>query len=188
MTRRNLPIQERLEIHITSKKSCWLTNLSCNIGGYPQIKINNKMKAASRVMYEIHNGEIPDDFLVCHRCDNPGCVNPEHLFLGSQKDNMADMRKKGRERKSKGSQNGIAKLNEQQVAEIKDLFNNTKLTQQQIGDLFGVDQTTISLIKTGKHWKHVQSGSGAKSASIADRTETHSTSYSHLSPLEVDEN
>ena len=187
MTRRNLPIQERLEIHIMSKESCWLTNLMCNIGGYPQIWVD-KMKAASRVMYEIHNGEIPDGLLVCHRCDNPGCVNPEHLFLGTQKDNMADMRKKGRERQSKGSKIGTAKLNEQQVAEIKDLFNNTKLTQQQIGDLFGVDQTTISLIKMGKRWQHVQSQSGAKSASIADRTETHSTSYSHLSPLEVDEN
>jgi predicted XRE-type DNA-binding protein len=98
---------------------------------------------------------------VCHRCDNPKCVNPEHLFLGTPKDNITD--RKSKNRQAKGSQIGNSKLNEANVLEIKRLLAETNLTQEEIAKLFGVDgvacaqrnQATISNIKKGKKWAHV---------------------------------
>ena len=90
---------------------------------------------------------------VCHKCDNPACVNPEHLFLGTQIDNMKDMEKKGRS--TRGSRHPSAKLEEKQVFEIKRLLWKTDLNHQKIANLFNIGSATISQIKTGRIWKHV---------------------------------
>jgi predicted XRE-type DNA-binding protein len=107
-------------------------------------------------MFELHFGEIPLGIYVCHRCDNPKCINPEHLFLGTPKDNMNDKMKKGRNFNVKGSQHGQAKLDEEKVLEIKRLLAEKNLTQKKIGEKYGVNQNTISLIKSGKIWSHVE--------------------------------
>jgi len=69
-------IKQRFEKHIIRKDDCWITDLHCNHRGYPRIKVNNRGINASRVSFQLYNGEIPEGMLVCHRCDNPGCVNP----------------------------------------------------------------------------------------------------------------
>lgn len=126
-----------------------------------------KSVLAHRFMWRLVNGEIPKGLLVCHHCDNPLCVNPEHLFLGTQADNIADMVSKKRsatgnrngsvihpESRPKGEKHGRVKLTNQQVEEIKQIAL-TGLPQKQIGKLFNVSQMTVCFILNGKTWKHL---------------------------------
>ncbi|MEG4084860.1 HNH endonuclease [Microcoleus sp. POL10_C6] len=146
-------LQQRLENHIISKTDCWLTDLCCCKDGYPKISVHKKVRKASRAIFELYNGEISKGMFVLHKCDNPACINPEHLFLGTQKENMEDMASKSRS--TIGSKSASAKLNEEQVLEIKRLLSETDLTQQKIAESFNVDRKIVSGIKNGKIWKHV---------------------------------
>lgn len=87
--------------------------------GYGSIKVNRKSEPAHRISYILYRGEIPSGLFVCHKCDNPGCVNPHHLFLGTRQDNMDDMIKKNRKADCRGTKNGSSKLTDAQVREIK---------------------------------------------------------------------
>lgn len=151
------PINERLESHIITKDGCWLTNLALS-HGYPVLRKTSpggkgKNLMASRLMYEAHHGQIPEGMLVCHSCDNPTCVNPEHLFLGTHKDNTQDMLRKNRE--ARGDKLPQTKLTSEQVKEIKLLLAEGSLNNGKIGKLFGVTSTTIWDIKNGITWKHI---------------------------------
>jgi HNH endonuclease len=83
-------------VEIIPEHSCWEWTASKFRDGYGQIKVNRKNKKAHRIAYELFKGPIPENMLVCHTCDNPGCVRPEHLFLGTALDNSHDMINKGR--------------------------------------------------------------------------------------------
>jgi predicted XRE-type DNA-binding protein len=154
-TYRNLPISERIEKHIVSKTDCWLTDFSPSSGDYPRISINGKPKLLSRVIYELNFGKIPPGMFVCHKCDNPACVNPSHLFLGTPQDNITDRNSKNRQARLKGSLHGQAKLNEEKVLEIKQLLAENILSQREIAKLYGVSQRIILNIKKGRAWIHV---------------------------------
>lgn len=97
------PIQERLWPKVDTTggvDSCWEWLAAKKQGGYGKIGIGGKYGGwvlAHRVAWELENGQIPSGLVVCHKCDNPGCCNPSHLFLGTQPDNLADMRRKGRD-------------------------------------------------------------------------------------------
>lgn len=100
------------------------------------------------------NGPIPKGMCVLHTCDNPPCVNLDHLFLGTQADNIADMVAKGRQRGAPGSSNGFAKLTEGQVVAIKERLAQGE-SGRNIANDYPVQETTISHIKTGRMWSQV---------------------------------
>lgn len=151
--------------------ACWLwTAYKCS-RGYGQFKLGRRMIKAHRAAWVITNGTIPlCRISACHKCDNPPCCNPAHLFLGTQKDNADDMEKKGRgkhikgdshysriqpERLARGESNGWAKLVASQVLEIRSLYATGTTTQTAIAERFGVSQGTIGQIINRKNWKHI---------------------------------
>lgn len=131
---------------------CWEWVGTKNPKGYGHIEINGKEVRAHRFSWEIHNGPIPEGLCVLHKCDNPGCVNPAHLFLGTYADNAQDMIAKGRDNKARGEASGNAKLTEQDVREIHALLKCCYLSRQTIGEMFGVTRAAVGAIKTGKNW------------------------------------
>lgn len=148
-----LAIKERIESRILSKDGCWITNYKV-IKGRPKIKINSKSHLLSRVVYEIYKGTPPGDSHVCHTCDNPLCINPDHFFLGSHAENMLDRARKNRQ--AKGSRVGSSKLVESQVLEIRKLLLENKLTCKQIGEKFGISADSVMEINRGTAWTHVK--------------------------------
>lgn len=108
--------------------------------GYGKMKAGPGSKLAHRLSWELAHGAIPDGLQVCHRCDNPGCVRPDHLFLGTQGDNMADMVKKGRLRPGHRFKSSLTE-------EEMDLIAADPRLQREIASDYGVCQPTISRIK-----------------------------------------
>lgn len=109
------------------------------------------IRLAHRAAFELWHGFIDDRF-VCHRCDNPGCVNPHHLFQASHVENMRDMKAKGRS--LVGSRNANAKLTEEKVRQMRSLKTETGLAYIKIGVLYGVSEMTAWHAINGKSWKH----------------------------------
>ncbi len=146
-------LKQRFESIILVTPGCWIPKNRKT--EYPVMPVNGKNWTMSRVSYEIYVGSTDDvcrgGKYVCHTCDNRMCVNPEHLFLGTHKENMADMRQKGRANCTRGEQKNTAKLTEAQVIAIR----ADKRTQYVIAADYGVNQSAISYIKTGKYWRHV---------------------------------
>lgn len=120
--------------------------------GYGTVTIKGKQLAAHRVAWEEANGSIQSGLWVLHRCDNPLCVNPEHLFLGTAKDNTQDCIRKGRRNTRRGSMLPQAKLDEETVRQIRALAGTKR--QSKIAREFGVSDATVSLIVRGKLWQH----------------------------------
>lgn len=119
-----------------------------NRDGYGQIRRGRRhegMLGAHRAAWEVAHGPIPEGLPVLHRCDNPPCVNPVHLFLGTNDDNMADKVAKGRQSHTRGESHGAAKLTDAQVAEIRDLYSQG-WTQRRIASIFGCSQPHVSVL------------------------------------------
>ena len=127
----------------------------CNSQGYGQFCIDGKMMLWHRVAWEIVNGPILDGLLCLHRCDNPLCCNPVHLWLGTQGDNMRDCVGKGRANRPKGEDHPMAKLTEEDVAEIREAYAGGGCTQRQLAHRFRVTQGVIGPIVRREAWKHV---------------------------------
>jgi len=147
---------------IQKKNGCWEWQGLLNPSGYGETTCheNNKKEHAHRVSYRIFKGEIPEEIYVCHKCDNRKCINPDHLFLGTAKDNMQDAKNKGRLDHvklfaPKGEKNGSSKLNDEKVREIrKEIELGVRCTV--IARKYGVGSTVIYYIRDGKAWSHVK--------------------------------
>ena len=136
---------------------CWKWLASTQKFGYGTFNLRGKIQLAHRISWMLHNGPIPKGkgyhgTCVLHHCDNPPCVNPKHLFLGTNNDNMADKVKKGRIANNIGEQNCNAKLTWEQVCEIRVRYAKGGITQTKLGDEFGVTNQNISDIIRGKLW------------------------------------
>lgn len=135
---------------------CWIWKGSTN-GKYGIIQLSSPRRnlLAHRVSYKIHVGEILDGEVVCHSCDIPTCVNPAHLWTGTQKQNVQDMISKGRHSPppiTKGSLNGRSRLTEVSVAKIRNHLTRG-LSLSKIASMYSVSKSTISAIKVGRLWK-----------------------------------
>lgn len=117
--------------------------------GYGRIVINRKSVAAHRLVWELRNGSIPDALMICHKCDNRACINPDHMFLGAHADNMADMVAK--DRQAKGVNHGNSKLNESVVKSIR----SDQRSHKDIAAEFGVSRSLVGQVKSDSVWRHV---------------------------------
>lgn len=145
---------------------CWVWTGCRNEDGYGSF--NSKalcVGRAHRASYVLTYGRIPDGLQVLHKCDNPPCVRPDHLFLGTNADNVADRIAKGRKttpgKVYRGSESRLAKLTEKQVIAIRERYSKEDVPQHQIAREMGVSQSLISMIITRHIWAHVPSQSSA---------------------------
>ncbi len=134
-----------------SKNGCLIWPKAKDRDGYGVASWRGRYVRAHRLAWQQTNGSIPEGLLVLHRCDNPPCCNPDHLWLGTHADNQADKKAKGRAQKQNGESNGRAKLTKAQVLSI--LADPRR--QIAIAADYGVSRSSICLIKARKHWAHL---------------------------------
>jgi hypothetical protein len=156
---------ERLWSKVDQSSRCWIWTSAKTKAGYGVFTYNRKVLLAHRIIWELANGFIPDGLNVLHNCpdgDNPSCVNPAHLWLGTQRDNAFDMVAKGHagcvrhpERVMRGSHHGNSKLIESQVLEIRRLYASGQYRQGVIAHRFGISRSLIQKIILRKLWTHV---------------------------------
>jgi hypothetical protein len=113
-----------------------------------------KSVSAHRLSYELTYGEIPDSMEVCHKCDNPCCVNPSHLFLGTRQDNIDDRERKGRNNPPKGPANAKTKLTAEKVLEIREK-RSQGVSFEKLAKEYGVCKKTIQDAVSGKNWAYL---------------------------------
>lgn len=153
MTKWNLPLADRLDQYSIPEPNsgCFLWFGAVSSDGYGSIRIQGKTVGAHRAAYELAYGEIPEGLSVLHRCDMPGCINPDHLFPGTPRDNTADMDAKGRRAPAAGAKNPRAILTEEEVQIIRVASGSPR----EIADRFGVVTRTVADIRCGKRWRHL---------------------------------
>lgn len=149
-------LEERFweKVDIRSDDDCWEWKASKTKKGYGSFGFLIGTEYAHRVSWILCYGEIPDGLFVCHKCDNRSCVNPNHLFLGTAKDNSEDMVNKGRS--IVNERNPMSKLKETDVKNIRDLLSVGKFSQRKIAKMFGVSSATVSFIGSGLTWKGIK--------------------------------
>jgi hypothetical protein len=140
---------------IDKTATCWIWKGGRTAQGYGIFKQDKKPILAHRFSYEIHKGKIPIGMVMCHHCDNPSCVNPEHLFYGTPKDNRQDSLRKNRQ--ARGEKQGAHKLTEEQVKKIRAIYkwHNSQLGLRSLGETFGIHLSTIQRIIKRRTWRHI---------------------------------
>ena len=154
-------VQQQLARYEISDNGCWEFTGPLHAHGYGRFTIyvstlrpKKRKFVASRVAYAYYTGEDPGARLVCHVCDNPRCINPDHLFLGTPKDNAQDREQKGRGANQKGENNPSCKINAGTVLSILDAIRAGK-NNKQIAAEYSVSHSQVSLIRLGKSWSHL---------------------------------
>lgn len=158
---------DRFWSKVKKADGCWMWQGSPG-PGYGNFWLDGEMRRANRVSYLINFGPFDQTLCVCHTCDNPMCVRPDHLFLGTKGDNNADKTAKGRargavgdrnpsrlhpDRVPRGEQNGQSKLTAAQVQEIRRLYATGKTSHQRLAQQFGVSPRAIAFILKYRTWK-----------------------------------
>lgn len=172
-------IAERFWPKVQRGDGCWLWTAAVHRNGYGKFNIGGKIVLAHRVAWALSVGAVPEGTYVCHRCDNPQCVRPDHLFLGTATDNSEDMANKGRstvgpmkeesdyhrpkrvegQRQTANMPRGVqcpwAKLTEDNVREIRKRYSMERITQRALAIEFGVSLMTINDIIHRRRWAHL---------------------------------
>lgn len=155
------PLSERFGEKVNRGPGCWLWTGATMANGYGVIGVpvrvgKHRNALAHRVSWELKNGPVPEGLQVLHRCDVRNCVNPEHLFVGTQKENIADMYAKGRESGCgvRGHRNPSAKFSEKDAALMRYL-SDCGVSYQHLTEIFGVTKSTVSRVALRQSWAHV---------------------------------
>lgn len=146
-------IRKRFWEKVSKSDGCWEWTGS-RPNGYGEIRFNRKMVKAHRLSWMFSFGRIPEGLCILHKCDNPRCVRPSHLFVGTQQDNNTDKKEKGRCNPNRGESVVNSKLTESDVLEIREKldFGNS---ENHIAYIYGVSRRTINHIKNRKTWTHI---------------------------------
>ncbi len=151
--------EQRFWSKVNKTESCWLWTAGLFSTGYGAFSINGNNVGAHKYSYELHNSKVAEGLVVRHTCDNPPCVNPNHLLIGTPKDNTRDMIERGRHKFNanggpKGQEHGRAKLTEDDVREIR-IFREFGFTYRELGEMYGVHLSMIAYILSKKNWSHI---------------------------------
>ena len=147
-------VSERFWLKVQKTDGCWLWTASKREWGYGQFWTGSRLERAHRFSYAMENGPIPAGLFVLHRCDTPACVRVSHLFLGTQQDNIDDMRAKGRavSGRHSGIHNGRARLTASAIMEIR-MRKAAGESSVAIAEAYGVGRGQVWRIAAGRHWQ-----------------------------------
>ncbi len=159
---------------------CLELRCSLTYNGYPRVRHFGKRWRANRLVWTLERGPIPEGLFVCHQCDNPLCVNPDHLFLGTQADNIRDASAKGRLAgrgdSRRGERNHAAKFTDEEVRLIRQRVASGEATINDIAGTYGVDRHTISYMIHRRTWAHVADRPGRGDAAAEPEREANEQS------------
>lgn len=160
---REAPLTDRImsRLECDPNSGCWLWSGAVNRKGYGLIGVGQRTALVHRALFECTNGPIPDGLQACHRCDTPACANPDHIFLGSGAENVADMVRKGRQ--VAGERQRVAKLTTEAAREIMSSEDPASL----LAALYGVDRATIYCVQTGRSWRRATEATNPRIATTA---------------------
>lgn len=143
------------KVKILSKNACWEWQAGKFHYGHGQFSLKRKNFKAHRISYILTKGSIPNGKCVLHKCDNPPCCNPSHLYVGTQKDNAQDRKKRGRQNSQKGSKHSQCIFDEKIVLKIRKSFSGKRGEYGSIAKKYGVDRKTIFNLITKRSWNHI---------------------------------
>lgn len=149
-------LEDRFWSKVNKTSGCWIWTAALDTHGYGAFGIRResgkmRMRQASKVAWELTNGPIPKGMHTLHKCDTPACVNPDHLYLGTQADNVRDAVARGRARGAAGVRNTKARLTEWDVLEIR----KKPMPSLALARAFMVSRDTIYAIWSGRTWRHL---------------------------------
>ncbi len=150
----DMTYEERFDYYHTKGEGCWEWHgATFGTRGYGAYYDGKRTMGAHRHAYERANGPIPRGVFICHQCDNPRCVRPDHLFAGTPKQNTQDMLAKGRQNPPKGERQGRSKLNTEAVRRIRELADST--TRAALARQFGISRAAVIAVLNRRSWAHV---------------------------------
>ena len=155
------PPEQRFWQYVRKTKTCWIWTGATNHWGYGMINLggrHGRVERAHRLSWQMHRGPIPSGLFVCHSCDNPACIRPDHLFIGTALDNNRDMHRKGhydRVKRPKGEQHGNAVLTEKTVLRMRREYASEHLPLRVYAQRYGISIATTHKIIKREAWKHI---------------------------------
>lgn len=147
-----LTMVDRFWSKVDKSGDCWLWTASRSVKGYGRFSNEGRRHQANRVAYEMAHGPIPDGMLVCHHCDNPPCVRPDHLFLGSHAENMLDMSTKGRRSGARATRTRLTEANVRWIRECHAVLGSGAT---ELADVLGVPYYTVYDVIRRRTWKTI---------------------------------